>query len=134
MNETTTAAVAVSGSVSEYHIGHTIYRVKTVFNPAFRESLSDILARLMMEDCEKLLEDFIYNFNEASDIALFNRRAEDITKKYAAAQVKKISATFTRTDEEAEYGILHLYIEVVHKALVKIIKVDIDVNRNVETT
>ncbi len=55
MNETTTAAVAVSGSVSEYHIGHTIYRVKTVFNPAFRESLSDILARLMMEDCEKLL-------------------------------------------------------------------------------
>ena len=55
MNETTTAAVAVSESVSEYHIGHTIYRVKTVFNPAFRESLSDILARLMMEDCEKLL-------------------------------------------------------------------------------
>ena len=86
------------------------------------------------KDCEKLLEDFIYNFNEASDIAFFNRRAEDITKKYAAAQVKKISATFTRTDEEAEYGILHLYIEVVHKALVKIIKVDIDVNRNVETT
>ena len=34
MNETTTAAVAVSGSVSEYHIGHTIYRVRTVFNPA----------------------------------------------------------------------------------------------------
>ena len=51
MNETTTAAVAVSGSVSEYHIGHTIYRVKTVFNPAFRESLSDILARLITEDC-----------------------------------------------------------------------------------
>lgn len=55
MNENTTAAVAVSESVSEYHIGHTIYRVKTVFNPAFRESLSDILARLITEDCEKLL-------------------------------------------------------------------------------
>jgi hypothetical protein len=55
MNETNTAAVAVSDNVSEYHIGHTTYRVKTVFNPAFRESLSDILARLMMEDCEKLL-------------------------------------------------------------------------------
>ena len=55
MNETTTAAVAVSGSVSEYHIGHTTYRVKTVFNPAFRESLSDILARLITEDCEKML-------------------------------------------------------------------------------
>lgn len=54
MNNTTTSAVnAVSESVSEYHIGHTIYRVKTVFNPAFRESLSDILARLITEDCEK---------------------------------------------------------------------------------
>ena len=55
MNENTTAAVAVSEGVSEYHIGHTIYRVRTVFNPAFRESLSDILARLITEDCEKLL-------------------------------------------------------------------------------
>lgn len=55
MNENTTAAVAVSESVSEYHIGYTIYRVRTVFNPAFRESLSDILARLITEDCEKLL-------------------------------------------------------------------------------
>ena len=54
MNETTTAAVAVSGSVSEYHIGHTIYRVKTVFNPAFRQSLSDILARPITDDCEKM--------------------------------------------------------------------------------
>lgn len=53
MNENTTAAVAVSESVSEYHIGHTIYRVRTVFNAAFRESLSDILARLITEDCEK---------------------------------------------------------------------------------
>lgn len=55
MNENTTAAVAVSESVSEYHIGHTIYRVKTIFNPAFWESLGDILARLITEDCEKLL-------------------------------------------------------------------------------
>lgn len=56
MNETNTTAVgAVSESVSEYHIGHTTYRVKTVFNPAFRESLSDILARLITDDCEKIL-------------------------------------------------------------------------------
>ena len=55
MNETTTAAVAVTDNVSEYHIGHTIYRVKTVFNPAFRLSLSDILERLITADCEKML-------------------------------------------------------------------------------
>ncbi len=57
MNKTTTAATAVSGSVSEYHIGHTIYRVTTTFNPAFRESLSDILKRLITRDCENLLGD-----------------------------------------------------------------------------
>ncbi len=38
MNET-------KATVSEYHIGHTIYRVKTVFNPAFPA------------DCEKMLGD-----------------------------------------------------------------------------
>ena len=32
-----------TATVSEYHIGHTIYKVTTTFNPTFRESLSDIL-------------------------------------------------------------------------------------------
>ena len=50
MNETT-------ATVSEYHIGHTIYKVTTTFNPAFRESLSDILKRLIARDCENLLGD-----------------------------------------------------------------------------
>ena len=85
------------------------------------------------KDCEKLLEDFAYNFNEESDLIKFNRRAEVITAKYAAAQVKSISATFDRTEEEAEYGILHLYIALQHKSLVKISIVDIDVNRSIDT-
>ena len=55
MNETKTAAGAVTDNVSEYHLGHTIYKVKTVFNPAFWQSLSDILARLITADCEKML-------------------------------------------------------------------------------
>lgn len=50
MNET-------NATVSEYHIGHTIYKVTTTFNPAFRESLSDILKRLITRDCENLLGD-----------------------------------------------------------------------------
>lgn len=48
MNETT-------ATVSEYKIGHTTYMVKTTFNPAFRESLSDILKRLIIRDCEDFL-------------------------------------------------------------------------------
>ncbi len=48
MNETT-------ATVYEYKIGHTTYMVKTTFNPAFRESLSDILKRLIIRDCEDFL-------------------------------------------------------------------------------
>ena len=48
MNETT-------ATVYEYKIGHTTYMVKTTFNPAFRESLSDILKRLNIRDCEDFL-------------------------------------------------------------------------------
>jgi len=47
MNEKTT--------VSEYKIGHTTYIVKTTLNPAFQESLSDILKRLIIRESEKLL-------------------------------------------------------------------------------
>ena len=48
MNETT-------ATVYEYKIGHNTYMVKTTFNPAFRESLSDILKRLIIRDCEDFL-------------------------------------------------------------------------------
>ena len=50
MNENTT--------VSEYKIGHTTYIVKTVFNPDFRESLTDILNRLITRECENFLGDY----------------------------------------------------------------------------
>ena len=54
-NNNTTAVNAVSTTVSEYHIGHTLYTVKTVFNPASRVSLSDILKRLIIRECEDFL-------------------------------------------------------------------------------
>ena len=47
MNEKTT--------MSEYKIGHTTYVVKTTFNPAFRESLSDVLKRLIIRESENFL-------------------------------------------------------------------------------
>ena len=40
---------------SEYKIGHTLYTVTTVFNSASKESLSEILKRLIIRDSEKLL-------------------------------------------------------------------------------
>ena len=54
-NNTTAAVNAVSTTMSEYHIGHTIYTVTTVFNPASKESLSDILKRLIIRECEDFL-------------------------------------------------------------------------------
>ena len=42
-------------TVSEYKIGQTLYTIKTVFNPASKASLSDILKRLVTRDCEKFL-------------------------------------------------------------------------------
>ena len=42
-------------TVSEYKIGHTLYTVKTVFNPASKASLSDILKRLIIRECEDFL-------------------------------------------------------------------------------
>lgn len=85
------------------------------------------------KDVEHVCELFSYQFNEMSDLKKFNTiLSNSVLPKYAAAQVKSISANFTRTSEEAEYGILHLYIEVVHKNLVKIVMVDIDVNRNID--
>ena len=44
-------------TVSEYKIGHTTYLVKTTFNPAFQESLSDIVKRLIIRDCEDSLSE-----------------------------------------------------------------------------
>ena len=40
---------------SEYKIGHTLYTLTTVFNPASKERLSDILKRLIIRESEKLL-------------------------------------------------------------------------------
>ena len=60
MKETTTAVEKEKAennfvTTSEYKIGHTTYTVTTVFNLASKESLSDILKRLIIRDCEKIL-------------------------------------------------------------------------------
>ena len=60
MNNNTTAvdkekAETAFNAPSEYKIGHTTYTVTTVFNPASKESLSDILKRLIIRECEDFL-------------------------------------------------------------------------------
>ena len=60
MNNNTTAverekAETTFNATSEYIIGHTTYTVTTVFNTASKESLSDILKRLIIRECEDFL-------------------------------------------------------------------------------
>jgi hypothetical protein len=85
-------------------------------------------------DCEKLCSTYHYNFSEAADIARFNRDAESVVSKYEAAQVRSITASFDKNDWEAERGILHLYVAMEHKDLVKSTIIEIDVNRGSTST
>ncbi|HCD70144.1 MAG TPA: hypothetical protein DEQ68_05940 [Ruminococcaceae bacterium] len=60
MNKNDTAverekAETTFNATSEYKIGHTTYTVTTVFNPVSKESLSDILKRLVIRECEDFL-------------------------------------------------------------------------------
>ena len=59
MNKNDTAvdrekAKTTFNATSEYKIGHTTYTVTTVFNPASKESLSEIMKRLIIRESEKL--------------------------------------------------------------------------------
>lgn len=80
-------------------------------------------------DCERLCDSYQYNFSEAEDIILFNKDAEQLLEKYSQTQVRSIKASFDKNDWEAERGILHLYIELEHKDLIKTTIIEIDVNR-----
>lgn len=93
--------------------------------------LNNVLVLLdVKRDCERLCAQFEYDFSEAEDIARFNVAVSTITDKYAAAQVRSISAHFDKNDWEAERSILHLYVEMVHRDLVKTTIIEIDVNRS----
>ena len=92
--------------------------------------LSNILILLdVKRDCERVCAQFEYDFSEIEDIARFNIAMSAITDKYSAAQVRKITAQFDKNGWEAERGILHLYVEMIHKDLVKTTIIEIDVNR-----
>ena len=61
-------------------------------------------------------------------MARFNKQAAMLTANYAD-QVKSISGQFTMTDWERENGILHLYVDFIHKDIIKRSIVEVNVNR-----
>lgn len=81
-------------------------------------------------DCERVAANIEYDFAEPDDIARFNALLSTVTDKYAAAQVRSITAQFGQNTWEAERSIIHLYVAMVHKNLVKTTIIEIDVNRS----
>lgn len=114
---------------------------KNVVTRATQQTRQDITSNLsedsnmhiildIKRDCENLVAHYNYNFLSAKELAAFNKDAQDLLGKYADAQVTSISATFESTDLEEEQGILHLYVDVVQKKLIKTAMIDINVNKN----
>lgn len=80
-------------------------------------------------DCERMCAEYQYNFSEPEDIRRFNQDAEMILSKYEDTQLRSIEASFAKNDWEAARGILHLYIGLEHKDIIKTSIIEIDVNR-----
>lgn len=84
--------------------------------------------------CEEMCDEYQYNFSEPEDIIRFNKDAESILGVFEGTQVRSIQASFDKNDWEAERGILHLYVDLEHKDLVKTTIIEIDVNRGKTST
>jgi hypothetical protein len=81
-------------------------------------------------DAERLAAQIEYDFAEPTDLARFNIALKSLVDKYSAAQVRSISASFSKNSWEAERSIIHLTIEMVNRDLVKTTIIEIDVNRS----
>ena len=84
--------------------------------------------------CEEMCDEYQYNFSEPEDIIRFNKDAESVLSQFEGTQVRSIEASFDKNDWEAERGILHLYVSLEHKDLVKTTIIEIDVNRGKTST
>lgn len=127
--------------LAEAHINFAKYNANQVVVRAMQDSaqtkqtnLSEQNNVLVLLDIKRKFEQLCarneYDFSEISNISLFNVAAETIAAQYRDAQVRSISAYFDKNTWEAERNILHLYVEMVHKDLVKTTIIEIDVNRS----
>ena len=131
----------VMDELAEAHINFAKYNANQVVVRAMQDTKqtkqtnlseqNNVLILLdIKRDCERLCAAYEYDFSEPTDIARFNTDIEIIAARYRDAQVRSINAYFDKNNWESERNILHLYVEMVHKDLVKITIIEIDVNRS----
>jgi len=96
--------------------------------------LSELNAVLILldvkRDVENLVSNYEYLFNDAEMISVFNRDVKTILGNYQGTQVRSIEANFESNEWESERNILHLYVTLVNRDLVKTVLIEIDVNQN----
>ena len=111
----------------------TVIRATQQTRQAIASNLSELsnmhIILDIKRDCEELVAQNNYNFFSARELAAFNKDAQELLRKYGDTQVEDITATFDSSDFEEEQGILHLYIDVRHKKLIKSAKIDININK-----
>lgn len=134
----------IMDELAEAHINFAKYNANQVVVRAMQDTKqtkqtnlseqNNVLILLdIKRDCERLCAAYEYDFSEPTDIARFNTDVEIIAARYRDAQVRSINAYFDKNNWESERNILHLYVEMVHKDLVKITIIEIDVNRSTTT-
>lgn len=96
---------------------------------ALTEMNNALLVLDIKRECEILVSNYEYDFADPEDIVRFNTGLSSITSKYAGTQLRSISGHFEQSKWEADRSILHLYVEMVHKNLVKTVIIEVDVNR-----
>ena len=127
--------------LAEMHVNFAKYNANQEVVRAMQDTRQNKLSNLsemnnmlivldIKRDAERICSQFEYEFSEPNDIATFNAVLSGLTDKYAAAQVRSISAGFTKSKWEADHQIIHLNIEMVHKDLVRTTIIEIDVNRD----
>ena len=119
---------------AKYNANQVVVRAmqdtKQVKQTNLSEQNNTLILLDIKRDCERLCAAYEYDFSEPADIARFNADVEVVASKYREAQVRSINAYFDKSDWEAERNILHLYVEMVHKDLIRITIIEIDVNRS----
>ena len=94
--------------------------------------LSELNNVFVLKDVKRAMEKMCaakrYNFAEASDISRFNNDAANVAATFNG-MVRSITASFGQNAWEAEMSIIHLYVTMVCKKIVKTTIIEIDVNR-----
>ena len=78
---------------------------------------------------EKHIHANLYNFNESKIRQRFKTEEEEFFRDWNGNYVKSLTINFKANRWEVEHSVLHCYIEIVYRGLIKRATVEVDINR-----